>query len=290
MKLKPSELYAMPDRGVSPWHDGWGRSLEDVFGVTDEQIDIEAAYEARDERILRHEKMSHHRDRDYSTVISVMSFDGKPFGIYVTAGSDDHQENHFLVTDRAAYDAALLHVQTFRRQDLVREIGDDFDLLSLGSLGSAVIAKGPEGYDLVSDEYAARDGTLVFDHAAFSDAHYAYVQKSRIEDPGSDERKGLMLDRLPDVTEIVRAGIPANLPYVVVNDWKPERGKRLPKDWIAAVAATDEGTYAYTVKADALEVSALRWEWGLDVNRIGGPELLQQYADKYGHQGGAPKP
>jgi len=292
-KMTYADLFALPADEIVPWYDGRGDLLEDAFGVRDGELDTDAAEAANDRRVLVHRKMSLAWESDYSASVYVLTFDDKPYGVYLAAGEDERGHTNFLITDPDTHEEAIRHVRMWRYDRKVGTVIDgDFDISRLGFLGGhAAIVKDMSGtFRLAEEKYVAEDGTLLLDDRAFSDVLHDLRQRILAEDPTADERKGEFLDRLPEAATAIARAIPDGVRYVEVNRWQEEISGTLPSFWRAGVVGTEEGTYEIGVNADALEVSSLRWEWGLEIQRIGGPELFDKFAARYGKGAEAPTP
>jgi len=271
--MKPSELYAMPDLEIEAWYDDLGVRLDRIFDVSMYDVDLRAAEEANDERVVLRKKMQAEWGDEGIASIYAVTFDGKPYGIYLEAGEGDFGKSRFLVTDRSIQAQAQQHIMSWRSRHVIgEEIDDGFDLVSFGGLGGyATVVRSKDGYRLVGERFVTDEGVLLLDEAALADAiGRHFVISGRV-----------VADR--DGADLIAASIPDGLKSLVVNDINAP-GTGFSGRWIAAVVATDEGTYALYADGGFNHASDLACE------RIGGEDLFDRFVARYGATASLPTP
>jgi len=283
-EFRISDLYVMPDEDVRPWQDARDAILDEVFGMREHEIDMDAIREAGEERLLVHRKMQTMFDDEgeWSAGIYVLSLDGRPFGAFVGSGESESAATVFLVTDESLQKEATAYAEQFRNRPRNGVfVGDDFDLRTV-KIHDGVIVGTPEGFRLVDQKFAGKDGTLLFDEEAFRKAFQGSV----------DDRLKANRDIgwiLSEGAALVAAAIPEGIERVVVNEPpKDYEGRKLM--WFAAAAATSEGTYAIGVHAHALERNGIDWGSNVVAARIGGPEEFAGLKERYAPETSAPTP
>jgi len=271
--MKPHELYSMPDLSIDPWYLDRGNRLDELFGVSVYDVDVDAAEEANDERVLLHEKLRAEWGDEGAASVYAVTFNGKPYGIYMTAGEGDYGKSRFLVTDRGLQSVAQQHVLSWgRKHEKGDEIDGSFDLTSFGGLGGyATVVKSGDGYRLVGERFVTDEGVMLLDETALADAiGRRFVISGRV-----------VADR--DGADLIAASIPEGLRSLVVNDIDAP-GTGFGGRWIAAVVATDEGTYALHTNGGFSDASDLSCE------RIGGEDLFDRFVERYGATASLPTP
>jgi len=271
--VKPSELYAMPDMAIEPWYDDLGFRLDRIFGVDLYDVDTRAAEEANDQRIVLRQKMRAEWGDEGTAAVYAVTFDGKPYGIYLEAGEGDFSKSRFLVTDRHIQAQAQQHVMSWANKHEIGEgIDEGFDLISFGGLGGyATVVKSGDGYRLVGERFVTDEGVMLLDETALADAiGRRFVISGRV-----------VADR--DGADLIAASIPEGLRSLVVNDIDAP-GTGFGGRWIAAVVATDEGTYALHTNGGFSDASDLSCE------RIGGEDLFDRFVERYGATASLPTP
>jgi len=283
-EFRISDLYVMPDEDVRPWQDARDAILEEVFGMREYEIDMDAADAAGEGRIKVHRKMQAMFDDEgeWSAGIYVLSLDDRPFGAFVGSGENEAGHTVFLVSDEGLQKQAIAVAEQFRKRPRNGVfVGDDFDLRTV-KIADGVIAQTPGGFRLVDARFAGKDGTLLFDEEAFRKAF-----RESVDDRLKANRDIEWI--LSEGAALVAAAIPEGVEHVVVNE-PPKDSDRGKLMWFAAAAVTSEGTYAIGVHAHALEQNGIDWGSNVVAARIGGPEVFAGLKERYAPEASALTP
>jgi len=285
--MKPSDVYAMPSEYSQPiWHVN-DAVLEACFGMEERDLDLRGAEAANDQRIQCHLKMQYVFGEDHSSMVRALTLEGKPFGILVEAGYDG-EHTQFILTDATLHAQALSIAEGWRRKPRFGPPVDaNDDLQDLTFFPDTAAIRTENGFQLVDIKFVDNAGTLIFDPERFLAAWREFDGELRgLRKEEQPKGKEWVVERK---AEIISKAVPEHLRSVVVNHIK-ERPKFIDT-WFAVAVATDEGTYGIGLHAHNLTRGG-GFASGAQIvtERLGGPELFEEYEARYGNRASLPTP
>lgn len=283
--MKPNDVYAMPDLDTEPFWYAPSSLLEEAFGAREWDIDEEAARKADDQRIQCHLKMRYSFGEDHSSSVTAVTLEGKPFGIFIKAGHEGRY-TQFIPTDAELFKEATRIIDGWRRRPSFDKVADPAaELENLTFFHETAAIRTEEGFRLIDLRFVDNVGTVIFDEARFLQAFRDFDKVLR-EIP-HDVQMGI--DWMKEhKAEIISKAVPEHLRSVTVNAIKENHD--FLNLWVATVVATDEGTYAIGIHEDFVTSSGFASGDTIHTERLGGPELFEQYAERYGAEASAPTP
>lgn len=252
--MTPNEIYALPSTNEKDWRDLGLENVQMVFGVSgfaydafDDQYPVESA------KIVVSDKLYFYEDSERGTSIRALTFEGKPFALFMSAGEDGNEREDVMVTNEALFGAAKQHVLDHLVElTLSKKHGHevrDPATYNFPGYHNAMFARIGDEVRFVDPYHCRRgDGRLIFDDVAlnrkFDELLRPQIDVVRTQGLADEAR------RLKAI-QVLRAAIPSDLRVVEI-DRRNERG-----DWIA-LAYTD-GVDTMTLVADKREFSTFYW-------------------------------
>lgn len=252
--MTPNEIYTLPSTSEKDWRDLGLENIQMVFGVSGFAYNaFDGHYPVEQAKIVVADKLNFYEDSERGTSIRTISFDGKPFALFMSAGEDGSDREDVMVTDEELFAAAKQYVLD-HLVELTLAKKHDHDVRDPGSYDfpgyhNAMFARVGEEVRFVDPYHCRRtDGRLIFDGVAmnrkFDELLRPQIDVVRNQGLADDSR------RLKAI-EVLRAAVPSDLKVVQI-DRRNERG-----DWIA-LAYTD-GVDTMTLIADKREFSTFYW-------------------------------
>ena len=252
--MTPNDIYGLPSTGEKDWRDLGLENIQMVFGVSgfaynafDDQYPVEEA------KIVVSDKLYFYEDSERGTSIRALSFEGRPFALFMSAGEGGSDREDVMVTDGELFGAAKQHVLDHLVElTLAKKHGHDVrDPAAYDFPGyhNAMFARVGDEVRFVDPYHCRRtDGRLIFDDVAmnrkFDELLRPQIDVVRAQGLADEAR------RLKAI-QVLRAAVPSDLEVVEI-DRRNERG-----DWIA-LAYTD-GVDTMTLVADKGEFSTFHW-------------------------------
>jgi len=283
--MKPNDVYAMPDLDTDPLWYAPNSLLEETFGAREWDLDEESMRKADDRRILVHRKMSYVFGEDHSSTVTALTLDGKPFGIFIKAGYEG-SHTHFIPTDAELHKQAIEIVDGWRRRPSFSKVADpaaELDVLTFFHETAAIRTE--DGFRLIDLRFVDNAGTVIFDEKRFLQAFREFGQT--LKGMPHDEQQGIEWLK-ESKAAIISQAVPESIRSVTVNDVK--ENPDFIDLWVAAVVGTDEGTYAIGIHDGFITGSGFASGSTIHTERLGGPELFDEYAERYGAKASLPTP
>jgi hypothetical protein len=252
--MTPNEIYGLPSTNEKDWRDLGLENIQMVFGVSGYDYNsFEGRYPVEEAKIVVSDKLYFYEDSDRGTSIRTLSFDGRPFALFMSAGEDGSDQEDVMVTDERIFGVAKQYVLDHLVElTLAKKHNHDVrDPATYDFLGyhNAMFARVGEEVRFVDPLQCRRtDGRLIFDVVAlrekFDELLRPQIDIVRTQGLADDARRQKAI-------QVLRAAIPADLKVVEI-DRRNDRG-----DWIAL--AYSDGVDAMTLVADKGEFSTFHW-------------------------------
>jgi hypothetical protein len=252
--MTPNEIYVLPSTDEKDWRDLGLENIQMIFGVSGFAYgDFHHDYSVEDAKIVVADKLYFYEDMERGTSIRTLSFEGKPFGLYMTAGEGGRDQEDVMITDEGLFVAAKQHVLDTLVELRVASKHDhdvrDPATFEFAGFYNAMFARVGDDVRLVDPIHCRRtDGRLIYDQVAmrkkFDELLRPQIDVIRTQGLADEVR------RLKAI-EVLRAGIPADLTVVEV-DREIGRG-----DWIAI--AFSDGADTMTFVAGKREFHSFYW-------------------------------
>jgi hypothetical protein len=252
--MTPNEIYDLPSTSEKDWRDIGLENIQMIFGVSGFAYNaFDGDYPAEEAKIVLADKLYFYEDSERGTSIKTLSFEGKPFALFMSAGEDGDCGEDVMITDEELFEVAKRHVVDHLVEQMLAKKHDhdvrDAATHDFPGYYNAMFACVGGEVRFVDPYHCSRgDGRLIFDDVAmnrkFDELLRPQIEVVRKEGLADDARRRAAI-------EVLRAAIPAGLKVVEI-DRRNEAG-----DWIA-LAYTD-GTDTLALVADKRQFSTFYW-------------------------------